>query len=183
MANQELASDHESNSANLGLTDGIRSDPLLNRVPVPDRPHREPVEPSLLPWLRSSDQLNRTSYIRLAMQWGQIKIQTNLPHNDQLLVNGHYRWLIGRSRYCAVVLPNPTISRHHAVIGYDVHIGFYVTDIDSHNGTFLNQQRLSPGQYYALSDGDVVALNCQTIQINICCSHWSLIRDFFRKHH
>lgn len=67
-------------------------------------------------------------------------------------------WLLGRSRNCAIAVPERSISRCHAVIGYDQGQGFYIMDVGSSNGTFLNQQRLSILERYPLKDGDIINL-------------------------
>jgi len=155
--------------AQTGVLDEIPSNHSLSGDSLRAQPDHETIEADLLPLLRSK-QLDRDPYIRFVVQWCRAKIQTNLPHTDQASVNDRDHWLLGRSRRCAVVLPDPTISRHHALIGYDVLEGFYVRDMESHNGTFLNQRRLSPLKHYSLRHGDIVTLHRQIIQIHICYS-------------
>jgi len=47
-------------------------------------------------------------------------------------------WLVmGRGRSADVVIAEPTISRAHAAIGFDVD-GFFVQDLGSTNGTLVN---------------------------------------------
>jgi FHA domain len=129
-------------------------------------PDRQTIEVAAVASTLRSD-CDPSVYLNLVVQAGQVKLETNLPCTEQLSVNEHYRWLIGRSLRCAVVIPRSTISRHHAVIGYDAYQGFYVMDVGSHNGTFLNRQQLLPHQSYALNHGDCLALSHQPIQINI----------------
>jgi len=47
------------------------------------------------------------------------------------------RLMIGRGRKADVVLAEATISREHAVIGFDGQV-FYVEDLGSTNGIFVN---------------------------------------------
>ena len=35
-------------------------------------------------------------------------------------------------------------------------------DLNSTNGTFLNKEEITPGQWYKLSDGDVIKFGCST---------------------
>ena len=63
-------------------------------------------------------------------------------------------WAIGRSATCAVRIQHTSISRCHAILAYQPEVGFYVTDLGSSNGTWLNSQRIPPMQRYVLEDGD-----------------------------
>jgi|GEM_PF-1749858 len=63
-------------------------------------------------------------------------------------------WAIGRSHTCAVRIHHNSISRCHAILGYQPEIGFYITDLGSSNGTWLNSQRLTPMQRHVLKDCD-----------------------------
>jgi pSer/pThr/pTyr-binding forkhead associated (FHA) protein len=110
--------------------------------------------------------------ITLIVQQGFIRIHTSLTYTDQLSVlvsvNVNSQWMIGRSNRCAIIVHDSTISRQHAILGYDVHLGgFYIMDCISHNGTFLNQIRLNPLQRYVLKDRDALAFHGQTIHIKI----------------
>lgn len=56
---------------------------------------------------------------------------------------------MGRLPGCALALEHPSVSRHHAVLQYrgQAQPGFYVYDLDSTHGTFLNKARLPPRTY------------------------------------
>jgi two-component system, cell cycle response regulator len=72
-------------------------------------------------------------------------------------VNG--RLMIGRSPESHVRLLNDGVSRRHAVItvqGEEVRI----TDLDSHNGTFINDTRITEA---VLRDGDKVRIGSNTV--------------------
>ncbi len=47
------------------------------------------------------------------------------------------------------------MSRRHAVIGH-CPSGFYIADLGSLNGTWVNQRRLIPSQRALLQDGDLI---------------------------
>ncbi|XP_017689730.1 PREDICTED: kanadaptin [Lepidothrix coronata] len=62
-------------------------------------------------------------------------------------------FLVGRLPGCALSLEHPSVSRHHAVLQYrgagadpDA-AGFYVYDLGSTHGTFLNKARVPPRTY------------------------------------
>ena len=59
----------------------------------------------------------------------------------------------------AYVIQNPNISRKHAQITYDEsQRAYFITDLNSSNGTHLNSQRLVPGQATRLANGAVIGL-------------------------
>ncbi len=83
-------------------------------------------------------------------------------------------WLIGRSGNCAISILNPSISRCHAVIGYSVTQGFYITDVGSSNGTSINRQRIPTLERRSLVDGDLISFS--QIQVQFFVSHQSTSR-------
>ncbi|XP_038250392.1 kanadaptin [Dermochelys coriacea] len=66
-----------------------------------------------------------------------------------LRLEGRSWFLVGRLPGCALALEHPSVSRHHAVLQYrgQAQAGFYVYDLDSTHGTFLNKARLPPRTY------------------------------------
>jgi len=98
-------------------------------------------------------------YIQAAQHNHRAFLTTNLCHGATAFVTAlSSTWLIGRSRNCAIVVHDRSVSRCHAVVGYDVQQGFYLMDVGSSNGTYLNSKRLSVLKRYALVDGDVITL-------------------------
>ncbi len=99
-----------------------------------------------------------TSYYLQAVLTGQSAfLTTNLfDINETRVTDVAPTWLIGRSRNCAVTIYNPSISRCHAVVGYDPKGGFYLMDVGSSNGTFVEGQRLKISERFSLVDGDLI---------------------------
>ncbi len=60
---------------------------------------------------------------------------------------------LGRQHDCDVCLPSQAVSRHHAQI---VHQDpeYYVVDLESSNGSFLNSNKITPMEPQRLADGD-----------------------------
>jgi class 3 adenylate cyclase len=62
------------------------------------------------------------------------------PGRDTILIHGHFS--IGRSAKNAMVLDSPEISRQHAIINVQNVGEFWLIDLGSSNGTFLNKRRV-----------------------------------------
>lgn len=73
-------------------------------------------------------------------------------------------WLVGRNSTCDIVLLHATISRFHAAIGYLPREGFYLTDLNSANGTWVNHRRLESMQRCPLQDGDLIRISSLDIE-------------------
>ena len=68
--------------------------------------------------------------------------------------------IIGREEDAQIVISNPAVSRHHARLTYQAG-HYFIEDLGSANGTFVNGQRLAGPQ--ALNPGDRVALGETTV--------------------
>jgi len=60
---------------------------------------------------------------------------------------------IGRASDCALALPKSFVSARHAEIRWNDD-GWQVKDLNSRNGTFVNGERLAPGEWRTLKAGD-----------------------------
>jgi pSer/pThr/pTyr-binding forkhead associated (FHA) protein len=73
-------------------------------------------------------------------------------------------WLVlGRGKGADVMIVEPTISRAHAAFGHD-HEGFFVQDLDSTNGTFVNGVRC---KRTILSDGDGIQMGKLRLRVRL----------------
>jgi FHA domain len=79
-------------------------------------------------------------------------------------------WLLGRSPACAISILNPSVSRRHAVIGYRSGGGFYITDLNSSNGTWVNGRRLAPMQPKFLEDSDLLLIGTLRVEFFVAGS-------------
>jgi hypothetical protein len=70
--------------------------------------------------------------------------------------------IIGRGAASDIVLYDDQISRRHAELRNEGGI-WYVRDLQSSNGTFVNDRRLAPGERVALRPEDRVRLGAQTV--------------------
>ncbi len=77
------------------------------------------------------------------------------------LREGH-SWRIGRSDDNEIVLKSHVVSRCHAMVQRTAEATYYLIDMGSRNGSFVNRSRVSIPS--ALHAGDVISLGDQTLQ-------------------
>lgn len=115
-------------------------------------------------------------YIQAVATGRNAFLTTNVPDRDcTYVIGGTNSWLIGRSSNCAIAILDRGVSRCHAVIKYCPRKGFSVMDLGSSNGTFINQNRLTPLTPYYLHDGDLLEFGKFCIEFFI--SGWSSSRS------
>lgn len=73
-------------------------------------------------------------------------------------------WKMGRSEQCSIVINDTTISRTHAMIQCTDADEFYLVDMGSRNGTFVNERRVSTP--VLLRTGDQISLGQTVIVFN-----------------
>lgn len=73
-------------------------------------------------------------------------------------------FVIGRGRGADGVVPEPTISRAHAAIGWAAAEGFFVQDLGSTNGTMVNGNREKRS---GLADGDEIRMGKLRLRIQL----------------
>ncbi|MEO7021345.1 MAG: protein kinase [Ktedonobacteraceae bacterium] len=73
---------------------------------------------------------------------------------------------IGRTNGNDLIINGKTVSRRHALLRFD-NGRWYLADMESANGTFVNSMRLQPNQPVALNDGDVLNFGDEIVSFNI----------------
>lgn len=63
---------------------------------------------------------------------------------------------IGRNPSLGIVLNHPSISKEHAMIEFDKEMKAFITDFNSSNGTFVNNQRIPEGSMIKLKTNDLI---------------------------
>jgi pSer/pThr/pTyr-binding forkhead associated (FHA) protein len=113
------------------------------------------------PVLEAPSRCEISSYYIQAVTTGRTAfLTTNLSdHQTAQVTEAASGWLIGRSPNCAIAVEDPSISRCHAVIGHRPNQGFYIIDVGSSNGTFVNGSRLIAMEQCLLNDGDIIKLS------------------------
>ena len=72
--------------------------------------------------------------------------------------------LIGRSATCAITVPDKSVSDEHCRIEVTPS-AVVVTDLDSTNGTCINQERIDTGEPVALANEDILSVGRYSFQL------------------
>jgi len=64
---------------------------------------------------------------------------------------------IGREPSSTIVIDDSLVSRHHAMV-QKIKEAYFIKDLDSTNGTFVNNKQISSDNYVKLKKGDVVRI-------------------------
>jgi hypothetical protein len=90
---------------------------------------------------------------KLTVEEGPSKGKTFDLHEDVLF--------LGRSSKCDIQIPDPGVSRTHLKI-FRIMNGFFIEDLRSSNGTFLNGEFLKPGEGQQVGPEDIITLGRDT---------------------
>jgi FHA domain len=111
-------------------------------------------------------------YIQAIITGKTTFLVTNLSASESVqVINGAATWLLGRSNNCAIALPDSRISRQHAVIGHNGGREFYMADVGSSNGTWVNRRRLAALERRPLGDGELIQLGPFLLEFFIANRH------------
>lgn len=103
------------------------------------------------------------------MMLDQPHLVTNLLGKTQALFQPESHWCIGRHPQSATIsIADRRLSRLHAAIEYVAQAGFYLSDLGSRNGTFVNGELIR--QPVLLKDGDRVRLGSVSFVFFLCAS-------------
>jgi pSer/pThr/pTyr-binding forkhead associated (FHA) protein len=101
------------------------------------------------------------------IQGEQVYVVTNLTDGKtQTLLQSQGIWTIGRDRQLSIPIADRRLSRRHAVIQYIKNEGFYLVDLDSTNGSFINGEPVHGRM--PLKDGDRVRLSNLAFSFFLC---------------
>nr|CAB3266293.1 kanadaptin [Phallusia mammillata] len=95
---------------------------------------------------------------------------------DKIELTDHEFFVFGRLPECNITLEHPSISRHHAILQFgapksqdenvefqkDGSAGFYLFELGSTHGTFLNKAKVPQGKYYRLKVGHMIKFGNST---------------------
>jgi len=96
-------------------------------------------------------------YVQGVVQGQQVHLTTNLLRGKtQSIAQPQNLWLVGRDSKAALSVQDKRLSRNHAVIQYVNNRGFYLIDLNSTNGSFVNGEAVR--NMVLLQEGDQVRL-------------------------
>lgn len=124
----------------LSVVSVIRSDLFGKTVPAPDQPEPQPLE-NPPPPPRSRRRRGEPHKITIS--------QGSQEGMSAELTGGMI--LIGRGADCQLILDDDYVSTRHARV-VSVENGFYVEDLGSTNGTYVNGQRITAPTTISLAD-------------------------------
>ncbi|MDX2242465.1 MAG: FHA domain-containing protein [Leptolyngbyaceae cyanobacterium bins.302] len=137
----------------------LKENPSLSQTLIAELGHDiSQVSTIIEPILQAPSRCEVSAYYIQAVAAGHNAfLTTNLPdacstHVSEMATH----WLVGRSSTCAIAVLDRSVSRCHAVLKHVPNQGFYIKDLGSSNGTFVNRSRLSPLEQRLLQDGDLL---------------------------
>ncbi len=101
---------------------------------------------------------NLSSYIRLEPLAG--------PPGDSFVIHADQSWTAGRSTTCEGQLADKTVSRRHCKVAFNTG-NWFITDLESRHGTFVNGTQLDVNTPTMLSDGDLIRLGPWTYRVRM----------------
>lgn len=112
-------------------------------------------------------------YIQAGFDDKQAYLTTNLlAAQTARLVQPQNIWVIGRDRKAGISIQDKRLSRRHAMIQYVQNRGFYLIDLNSTNGSYVNGEALrKPVQ---IKDGDRIRLGSLSFVFFLCQGEMTL---------
>ncbi len=109
----------------------------------------------------------RHPYILGIVETETVYLITNLlDSRTQKITQPQWIWTMGRAGGNAITLADHHLSRHHAALQYIPGQGFFLHDLNSTNGTYLNQEILqAPRRLY---EGDRLRIGSLVISFFLC---------------
>lgn len=97
------------------------------------------------------------------------EVVKNGAMTDRVELTSKSYYVFGRLPSCDHSMDHPSLSRHHAIIQHcsrtnaDVSdLGWYLYDLDSTHGTWINKTKVSPQEYHRLRVGYIVKFGGST---------------------
>lgn len=126
----------------------------------------EQVSNTIDPILTAQSRCEITSlYIQGIVSGSTAFLCTNLnPEQTIQVTQRNSSWLIGQNSHCAIATSHHEVSLYHAAIGYQAERGFFITDVGSYGGTWVNRRPLQTHHRRTLYDGDLIELGSLRVE-------------------
>ncbi len=111
------------------------------------------------PVLNASARCYLTPFYVYAVSLGRIAfLATNLSSKQRSFsaTAPSTSWSVGRSPNSGIYIAEGSVSRCHAVISHQASSHFFITDLGSCNGTWVNGTAIAPQKRTILRDGDIL---------------------------
>jgi FHA domain len=106
---------------------------------------------------------NKISFTTAVVDFDSPEMKRHRPHDWEVFAlvkarGNPYpdRISVGRARNCDLVMRDPTVSKLHAHFRSRTGGGYDLVDLDSPNGTRVNQVDLKPNQPHPVKSGDAI---------------------------
>ena len=120
-------------------------------------------------------------YIQAVFANSSVFLVSNTGSSEALhLTDAGACWLLGKSMTCALPVENSSVDPCHAVIRHTPEAGFFIADVGSQSGTYLNRRRLVPQKRKSLRDGDMLELGELTVEFFV--DNFDRVDDLLNNH-
>lgn len=124
----------------------------------------------LFSWIHKEQEINSTMILAEGTSYGKTQLLVtkkleNIGGGDDIILVGFPLHIGSSATESDCVVENKMISRKHAVITMECG-GYYIEDMDSTNGTFVNGSRISPYEPVLIKEGDQVFLANEKYRLN-----------------
>ncbi|XP_049821412.1 kanadaptin isoform X2 [Aethina tumida] len=153
----------------------VNTDAVVKRQEIPDKSTEKDTEKNVK--VTTSNTPDNTLPLPYKEPtWSGLPLDISTDYKFEVLKNGSIIdtinlmkkpfWVFGRLPNCDIPMQHPTISRYHAVLQYrstpseQEGVGFYIYDLNSTHGTFLNKNKLRPGIFVRIQVGHMLRLGC-----------------------
>ena len=115
---------------------------------------------------KKNDKMNETVYKRasIAKKVAKNKVATLTIKNKSFRFEKTI--IIGRDKSCNIVINDPLVSRRHAKITVIEGKKFYIEDLNSTNGTYVNNNPILKGKKILLKKNDKIKMGSTTLVFN-----------------
>ncbi len=106
-------------------------------------------------------------YVQGVIHGDQTYLITNLLQDQtQVVTQSENLWVIGRDRKASLPISDKRLSRRHAIVQYVADKGFFLIDLNSTNGTFINGEPVRCP--VLIRDGDRIRLGSLSFVFFLC---------------